>query len=87
MDFDTLSTEIRETMTKKCSIVRVEQGLLDARKKIGDIFLKMDHTALHTVKGMETYNIAVVAQAIIEAALKRRKSVGAHYRIDDEGEA
>lgn len=87
IDFDTLSTEIRETMTKKCSIVRVEQGLLGAREKIWDMLSKMDHAALHTAKGMETYNIATVAQAIIEAALKRKKSIGAHYRIDDEGEA
>lgn len=86
-DFDTMSTGIRETMTKKCSIVRVEQGLSQAQDEIAQMLAGMENAALQTVKGMETYNIASVALAVLDAAIKRKKSVGAHYRIDDEGEA
>jgi aspartate oxidase len=31
---------------------------------------------------METYNMASIASLILKAAIRRKESVGSHYRID-----
>jgi L-aspartate oxidase len=84
IDLDTLSNSVREMMTKKCSIIRSAHGLKEGLAQIGEAIDKLHEAKLDTVKGMETYNIATVAQSVLQAALQRKKSVGAHYRMDDE---
>ncbi len=84
LDFDTLSNHMREMMTQKCSIIRSGHGLREGLAHIDEALGLLNEAKLDTVKGMETYNIATVAKAVLQAALARKKSIGAHYRIDDE---
>jgi L-aspartate oxidase len=83
IDFDSCRREIRELMTKKCSVIRNGQDLSDARERILELYDKLDIIDLDTAKGFETFNIAMVALAILNASINRKKSVGAHYRTDD----
>lgn len=83
IDFDSFSTEIRSLTTSKCGIIRNETDLSEARNRVGELFEQLDETVLETKKGIETYNQATIALDVINASLKRRKSVGAHYRSDD----
>jgi L-aspartate oxidase len=81
-DLDSFTTEIREVMTRKCGILRDEKGLAEAASRIGELKGRLDEVAFSDRKAIETYNIATVAASIIEAALVRTHSVGAHFRSD-----
>ncbi len=82
MDYDSFSTEIRELMTKKCSIIRNEGELLEAEKRINEIYSMADEARLNTRKGFETYNLLLLSKEILKACIRRKKSVGAHFRSD-----
>ena len=84
LDYDTVSTLMRDTMTKKCSIVRAETSLREALELVEGVQNDLQKARLDTVKSMETCNIAQIAGSILTAAIQRKKSVGAHYRIDGE---
>jgi L-aspartate oxidase len=83
-DLDTYISEIRLLMTYNCGIIRNGKDLLDAQKRISGIFEQLDAMSLTTKKSIETYNMAQLALEILNSAILRRKSVGAHYRSDDE---
>lgn len=77
-----MKKEIQETMTKYVGIIRDEQGLTKAAGIINQIYenyIKLDGFSL--VK-LEVANMLVVAKLVIEAALERKESRGAHYRSD-----
>ncbi len=83
LDFDTYKSEIRTLTTQKCSIIRNERELLEARERIDEIYQQLDALELREKIAIETYNQASMALEIISASLKRKKSIGAHYRSDD----
>lgn len=82
IDIDSFRTELRELMTKKCGISRNETGLREAHDRVSAMRARLEPSVLCTLKEMETYNMVSVALSVLEAALKRKKSVGAHYRSD-----
>lgn len=82
VDIDKYSDEIRFLMTQKCGIVRNNTELCEAFSRISEIFDSLDSIGLESLKGIETYNQAIVALGILSAAITRKKSVGAHYRSD-----
>lgn len=83
LDYDSYSTEIREVMTRKCSIIREGKSLNEAADKLAEIYERIDSTRHESAKGYELYNIVTVARAILSASIARKKSVGAHYRSDE----
>jgi L-aspartate oxidase len=84
-DLESFCTEIRELMTRKCSIIRNEEELLQAQTRVREVLGLLDEADLNTLKAVETYNIASTADEIIGAAQLRKQSIGAHYRSDDLG--
>ena len=83
MDFEQYSNEIRSLMTQKCGIIRNKTELTQACSRISEIFEKLDSMDLNNIKGIEAYNQSIVALCILLAAIQRKKSVGAHYRSDE----
>ena len=67
--------ELREIMWLHGGIVRSGRGLTKAREEIERL-----RPAL--ARHPEAHNLATVAVLIIEAALQRRESRGAHHRVD-----
>ncbi len=84
IDFDSFSSEIRYLTTQKCSILRNEKELLEAKARIEEIYTQLDTVELVTKRGIETYNQTLIALAVIEACIRRKTSIGAHYRNDSE---
>jgi L-aspartate oxidase len=82
-DFDTCRTKIRDTMTKKGGIIRNEKELSQAVVTIGDFNNKLKDIALNNRVGVETLNMSTVSLSILNAAIERKESLGAHYRNDD----
>jgi L-aspartate oxidase len=73
--------ELRETMWNNVGIIRSESSLLDAIerwKRWGWVLRKPALSRL----ALETRNMLIASAAMMEAALRRRESIGAHYRED-----
>ncbi len=76
-----IQNELREIMWKEVGILRSRASLQKAIRKIqtwGPVFTKNDPRRL----AMETRNMLWVSAAVIESALRRPESVGAHVRKD-----
>lgn len=72
---------VRETMWDKVGIIRSEEGLVQALKAVEEIKRNLipreDQLAYY-----EAVNMLTVARVIIQGALWRRESRGAHFRSD-----
>ena len=81
-------TELRETiqqlMNDKCGVVRKTKSLKEALEQISAIRGQLESVFDNSNDYVETLNVASVACAILEAALKRPKSIGSHYMEDDD---
>nr|MDO8079264.1 FAD-dependent oxidoreductase [Candidatus Freyarchaeota archaeon] len=86
-----LRDELRQTMWEKVGLFRNEKGLTEALKKIRE--LKKKYTKIHVedkstiynnsfILALELGNMLDLAEATTLAALTRRETRGAHYRID-----
>ena len=87
MDFDCkkLSSELRDLMWNKVGIVRTEASLLDALSELNKIEQQeIFKDKCNSIEEYELRNMLYVAKCIINSALKRKESIGAHYRADSE---
>jgi succinate dehydrogenase / fumarate reductase flavoprotein subunit/fumarate reductase flavoprotein subunit len=85
-----LTDELKETMWAYCGLVRSRTGLLEAREKLAEL---RERSARVSVAGPKEANPAwqqaldlesqlTVAGLIVESALAREESRGAHFRSD-----
>jgi L-aspartate oxidase len=73
--------QIRTIMTRDVAAIRTNAGLTRAHTEIGEIFALLQTCALKGRAHYELYAMAQTAMMIIEGALARKESVGAHYLI------
>lgn len=83
VDVNALKAELKEVMWDYCGILRSEKSLMTALDKIDGI----KHAFPRTVKCLnkdeyELKSMLTVAKMIVTAALDRKESRGAHYRLD-----
>lgn len=84
IDFESFSSEIRTISTQKCGIIRNGKELTEAKTRVSEIFTILDAIDLEKKQPIETYNQSFISLKVIEASIRRKVSVGAHYRSDDE---
>lgn len=77
-----MKQQIQETMTKYVGIIRDEQGLKKAAGIINEIHENYNSLEGFSLVKLEVANMLVVARLVIESALERKESRGAHYRSD-----
>ena len=78
-----LKAQVKNIMWNNVGIIRTESSLLTALSeinKIEEIFANKDKCA--SLDEYELRNMILVAKCIINAALSRKDSIGAHYRAD-----
>ena len=75
--------DLKGLMVKYCGILRNGPSLKYGMQRVGDMLGDMSNARLRTQKEMEYYNMALISQEILKRAFARKKSVGAHYRIDE----
>ncbi|MDD2534848.1 MAG: FAD-binding protein, partial [Eubacteriales bacterium] len=75
--------QIRTLMTRYCGILRSKDGLLTAQHGLDAIHERREQQPVHNLVELEAAQMTIAARAIVQAALHRRHSVGAHYRTDD----
>lgn len=73
---------IQQLMNDHGYVVRNEKGLVYAISEISSILEALESSFEDTKAYFETLNIATIALAILNAALSRKESIGAHYRED-----
>jgi L-aspartate oxidase len=75
---------LQRTMTNEAGIVRTFRGLNEGREALAD--LASEYASLpaapFSAHPLETRNLLLAAQQVIDGALKRDRSVGLHYNAD-----
>lgn len=74
--------KIQNTMTEKCGIIRNEKKMTEGLGQIRSILADLKNLDMTKKEYTEVFNMAMVAQEILQAAINRKNSVGAHYRDD-----
>jgi L-aspartate oxidase len=75
-----LRHEIQCLMNENGYVIRTKEGMEKALSRISAIKEELQNNFLQGREYIETLNIASIAVAILQAALARKESVGAHYR-------
>jgi L-aspartate oxidase len=78
---DEIRSALRRLMWEKVGIIRCEVSLKEAVEKLGGWAYILNRNFI-TRRELELKNMLQVAMLVTEAALKRKKSVGAHFRSD-----
>ncbi|MCL2587978.1 MAG: L-aspartate oxidase [Oscillospiraceae bacterium] len=82
IDESALRLRVQELMHTRGAVVRSQAGLAAALKEIRAIRQQLEQGFDDRRVYIELLNIVTIAEAILEAALDRTESVGAHYRRD-----
>ena len=80
IDPRTVRESIQKTLWDKVGVVRTKTGLEQANEEIK--YLSANFQSDGSRNGYETGSLLIVAQIMIEAAVRRTESRGAHYRSD-----
>ncbi len=83
LDISTTRFNIRDAMTKRCGIIRNRVDMTAALEEISNYYDILAAAELESISEVETLNMSTVAVAILNAAISRKKSVGAHFRSDE----
>ena len=83
IDVETLKHELQEIMWRGAGILRDEKGLVSALEEIQMLSRKFPRsTKCLNKEEYEFKNMLLVSKLIINSALQRKESRGAHYRLD-----
>lgn len=84
--FDALARELREIMTRHVGLVRYKKGLQEAGQRLTELRQRLEAGEIKSYRDFTGYQqvklMLAAAGTIIEAALGRDQSVGAHYMAD-----
>ena len=69
-------------MTKYVGIIRNREGMIIAKNKIDQYYSVICDMYNTSIEDFEIQNMVLLARIVIEAALEREESRGAHYRTD-----
>jgi len=83
LDYNTLRQTIKQMMNDYCHVIRKMSGLRYAFERTDEIYSRLESVYDDSTDYLETLNIATVARAILEAALKRPESIGSHWMEED----
>ena len=81
-DVSEVKRRIREIMSRDGWVIRNKADLTEGLREMNEIKQDLEASVLNSKNLMEAFNMATISVEILKAALKREKSVGAHYRED-----
>ena len=82
LNYSQLRKEVQTLMSEHCYVIRNTEGLKVALERISAILSTLENVYDDHNDYLEALNIATVSKAIVQAALRRPKSVGSHYLED-----
>lgn len=81
-DAAAIESDIRREMTARVGIIRNEEGMKAALDKVIHYENEIADMENKTIKDFELQNIVLLSGLVIESALERKESRGAHFRSD-----
>jgi len=82
IDLSAIAGDIKNTMTRNVGIIRNAEGLKAAREKMSGYGDALADLSNKSITECEVQNMLLLSMLIIESALEREESRGAHYRSD-----
>lgn len=82
VDTEEIKQDIKETMTKYVGITRDKEGLEKAKQKVDTYYEIIKDMKNTNIRHYEIQNIVLLSKLVIESALERKESRGAHFRRD-----
>ncbi len=82
LDRDKIRSEVQSVMTEHVGIIRSEKGLNYAKDIIDGFYEQLKDMKNESIKDYELQNIVLLSKLVVESALERKESRGAHYRSD-----
>ncbi|MBR5381383.1 MAG: L-aspartate oxidase [Oscillospiraceae bacterium] len=79
-DYAAIRSEVQALMTENAAVIRTQAGLMKASVRVKQLLGDMEKAFAPGKEYAETLNVLFIADSILDAALARRESVGAHYR-------
>ena len=73
---------VKKLMTENAGVVRKKINMEKALARLVKLGDKLEESSIETKEKAELYNMCSVGIEILKGALKREKSIGAHYRED-----
>lgn len=86
IDSDSLKKDLRNIMHDDVGIVRTPEKMSHASQFINNVISKIENAQLINLNDFETVNMYEVAESVIDAAIKNKKSIGSHYVVDKKQE-
>jgi L-aspartate oxidase len=80
LDYKSMRRELQQLMNDCCRVVRNEAGLTYALGEVTALRDKLESVFEDNKEYFEMLNLTILSVEILEAALARKESVGAHYR-------
>jgi L-aspartate oxidase len=79
-----LRRALQKVMTERVGIVRSDSGLSSAKKRIAELVREYDRAqeAPFSRHPLETRNLLIAAQHVVQGAIDRKENVGLHFNID-----
>jgi len=74
--------DIQREMSENVGIIRNKQGLTKALDKVKSYEKKIRNMKNETLEDFELQNVQLLSKLVIESALEREESRGAHFRLD-----
>jgi L-aspartate oxidase len=81
-DTQTARQQIRETAWQYAGIVRNAEGMKKGLQIISEMEAQWEFSSVPSISQMETANLRAIADLILQCALLRLESRGAHFRTD-----
>lgn len=82
LDLDDLTRSLKSLMWRQAGILRTGDGLERAHRQIDRWYQLLQDYHIESRKGVELANMMLLGKVVVEAALAREESRGAHYRKD-----
>jgi len=77
-----LMKKLKSVMTKKVGIIRTEATMVEAKEQIQRLKVTAAQHGIVSIQSIELENMLMLAELIVESALIRKESRGAHFRSD-----
>jgi len=82
LDYAGMREKLQQTMNDKCYVIRNKKDMLSALEEVTHMLSLLSNSFEDKREYYEMLNLCTTAKEILNAALARKESVGAHYRID-----
>lgn len=80
-DIEEIRSSIKRLMNDHAGIERNEKDMAVTLEKINVYIAQLEKSNMDSVFAMETMNLAYIAALILKGAIRRKESVGSHFRI------